>query len=275
VLTWVQLSPWLVATRQVEDIEGQVGRLVPPERGRTTVDWYVENLPDNYDGAYLLRLGMGGTRHFVGGYHMPIVHPIPNVSDAPFARAKGDIFALRFSTGNSGFYASYGGGIGSVGANSTVRSLTSDAQSISWDFAQCEQAASSSWQLVRAGASCLPGQGTVVSPNSDDPQLLIAGVRVPVGPSPPRYVRLGAEVRYAPAAGTGTYVAQWFWRSESSGFNEGRSVVLPLRGDGRWYDYWAFVPYGETASSISALRFDPINARQPVELRWIELDVVP
>jgi len=49
---WLNLQPWHIATAQVESINNELLRMVPPENRPGAWSGMYKNLPDNYAGAY-------------------------------------------------------------------------------------------------------------------------------------------------------------------------------------------------------------------------------
>lgn len=67
LLTWLQLRPWHVATVQAQSLEEELLRLIPAQPRTAGMVWYAQNTPDNYFGAYIFRLGLGGIRDLTTG----------------------------------------------------------------------------------------------------------------------------------------------------------------------------------------------------------------
>jgi len=69
-------------------------------------------------------------------------------------------------------------------------------------------------------------------------------------------------------------VIQWFWKGSSDAWNESRSIRLPAAHGSEVVTYWAALPVSSLGSGLSALRLDPGNRKTPIEIKWIEIDVV-
>jgi hypothetical protein len=52
----LHIQPWLVATKATEDLFAQIDEALPPARSGTILQY--SGLPDNYEGAYIYRLGL-------------------------------------------------------------------------------------------------------------------------------------------------------------------------------------------------------------------------
>src|SRR5439155_225459 len=95
VACWAQLGPWQTATAQVAEINEELLRVVPPQPRSARMLWYVENLPDSYEGAYVHRIGLGVIRDFTNR-DGPQVRITQHAGQVDLVAERRDVFALRF-----------------------------------------------------------------------------------------------------------------------------------------------------------------------------------
>ena len=271
ILAWVQLVPWSVAAVQARDVDDTLLRLMPLEPRGHPVEWYVQNPPDNYKGGYVHRLGIGTARYFQGGSR-PDVRPVEDARAAPLASADNDAFALRFAYDPRAerYNVEYGAGI-----TSASRAEPNSRTEMVWDFRECGQTALDAWQVVGASSRCVPGEGLVLEPEGNDPQLVAPDIGMHLPKSGGRYLHLRVQVSVQADVAAGTAFGQWFWLRPGGTWSQADSGVAPLRTDGRSSVYWLFVPLAEGAPAVSGLRFDPANGDLPVTIGWMAAAEVP
>ena len=265
-VNWVQLIPWQAATTQVASLERDLIRMIPPWSMADKTTWYVQNPPDNYKGAYMLRLGLGGTRYFMGVGN-PTTQPITDVTKAPLANTQGNAFAIRFDYDGSRYATNYVAGV------TAKASPPSDVRSLIWDFRGCSPGVVGAWRVISATATCAQDRGLLVETTGNDPQIIATGLPAATEPSDRPIIRFraGLTVWNLREAATDPHSAQWYWRSPEAPFQEAVSQVVPLRADQEEYTYWALASLAESAQ-VSDLRFDPLNAPGAVYMHWIALD---
>lgn len=275
--SWVQLGPWVTAGKLVAGIEQDLTRLVPGQSEVKEPIWYVESVPDNYKGAYLFRLGLGNMRYLTGEGE-PGIKDVSNVADASLASSTQEAFALRFGLDEQVPRAWVASGAGITNEVGVAEAASLEATSKStemWDFTSCAAGATDGWQVAGARVSCEPGRGLTVRPDGGDPQMLSPSIKVKRGPNSAQYLRLRVAARYPSGSGESKYINQWYWRGPEGAFSEASSKAIPVRRDGNWHVYWTFLPTDAIGGVPSNLRFDPVNSDTMVNMRWIELDVVP
>lgn len=276
VVCWIQLGPWITASNLAAGVEQDVTRLMPGQPDIKEPVWYIENVPDNYKGAYVFRLGLGIARYFTGEGEATI-KDVSSVSDAPLASDQHDAFALRFSFDERlpRFWIDYGAGITSESATVTPVSPEATSNRVAlWDFAPCISGATKDWQIIGAQVSCEPGKGLALRPDGGDPQMVNPEIKIKQPVSNAQYIRLRVAALYPPDSSANSYANQWFWKGPHDAFSEAHSRVMPVRQDGKWHVYWTFLPITATEGVPSGLRFDPINSKVSVEIRWIVLETV-
>jgi hypothetical protein len=277
VACWVQLRPWHTTTVQAEEIDRQLQALIPPSSIRPQgMTWYVQNIPDNYKGAYLFRIGLGNMRGLTTGdgawvenTESAIGAPIWEVSD------KRDVFALRFlyDSALARFRVAYMAGITLGGALPGEHDAGSNLKVA--DFRSCPVEALAQWHAEQATYRCVGGQGLMFEPNTEDSHLVGTGVNVQAPATRGGFIRVRAAVSYPTKDKSEGLVSQWYWSAPGEGLSEERVSNLPIVQDGKDHVYWTFVSGDELEKSISVLRFDPANGKVPSLIRWIAIDSVP
>ncbi len=271
-LTWAHLRPWHTLTVMVDELDRTMLSLVPPRRGGGAV-WYVENRPFFYKGAPGVGLFFGYTRGESGGD----VPDVVAVEDAPgaikeVAAQQHDAFAMRFApVTDPHFRLDYLTGITNETAPPTLSGP--DNNLLVWDFTDCGQGALSRWKAANAEATCVPGDGLRLLPQSGNPQLLGPEVAIQPEAAAGPAIRLRAGVRYIGGAG-GPAVQRWYWADgvEGGGFGSAQSRSMYAREDGGFHVYWTFLQASEVRGELRRLRFDP---GQAVEVKWLAADAVP
>jgi hypothetical protein len=112
----------------------------------------------------------------------------------------------------------------------------------------------------------------VVNPDEADPQLI--GPELDVSATDKRFVRLRVAASYPELRGPELMVIDWFWTGPTGVFGQSGFERAYPRRDGKPYVYWSYIPTARIEGALTALRLDPINARTPVQISWIALDVV-
>ena len=99
IACWLQLGAWRTATAQVNSIEDELIRLIPPPliARQEQMTWYAQDSPREYKGACLVHLALGTYRYFRGAGDVPIVKEAEDAEAAPIQTGAKDSFALRFS----------------------------------------------------------------------------------------------------------------------------------------------------------------------------------
>lgn len=274
---WVQLRPWHTTTVQAEEIDRQLQALVPPQPNRPQgMTWYVENVPDNYKGAYLFRIGLGNMRGLATGDGTWIENTESAVG-APLwdASSKQDVFAMRFSFDRAltRFRVAHIAGI-TMGSAKPEEPATGNDLKVA-DFTNCASDVLDQWHPEQATYHCVPGEGLVFKPGNEDSRLVNAGANADAPRSRGGFTRVRVAVSYPAKDNAQGLVNQWYWSGQGEGFSEERLSSLPIVQDGKDHTYWAFVRADQSEGGISMLRFDPVNAKMPVTIRWLAIDTVP
>jgi hypothetical protein len=273
-LCWVQLRPWHTATVQAGDIMQQLRRLIPPPvqprpRGMA---WYVENMPDNYYGAYVFRLGLGNARLFTDNDGV-FVNSVEHVGDVDLAGSPRDNFALRFKYDEelNRFYVDYVKGITWGSGLPATSEAGSNLQS--WDFRGCVPETMQSWLVQQAQPSCEPNKGLALREPGADYRIEASSFSLQAT-SDTSFVRLRVSVQYPASGQPESLMNQWFWKGSNGDWSEKQSRSAVIRQDGVPHVYWTFLPASDVKNGISALRFDPANGSLPSVIQWIAVDEV-
>jgi hypothetical protein len=235
--------------------------------------WHMENTPDNYKGAYILRIGMDGARFYASGDGTQVLNVV-SAAEAPVAADSRDAFALRFYSdpAENRFHVNYASGLTWEGPPPSEEQAGENL--LVWDFRQCERGALGQWEVAQAQPLCERDRGLVVRPSNEDAHIV--GPQISLDPQAigARFVRLRVSVRYpAGRAGVGM-LNQWFWHGASEDWSESRSLTMPVKASGLSHVYWTFLPASDVGNAITRLRFDPANGTLSSAIQWIAVDLV-
>ncbi|HMA34756.1 MAG TPA: hypothetical protein VKY74_09795 [Chloroflexia bacterium] len=264
---WIQLGPWQTATAQVAAVGAELHGLVPPRPAPYGMIWYVENIPDSYKGAYVLRLGLNWMRYFTAG-DVPWVEPVHDARAAPLTSQQGPTFALQFhyDAAAARFRVDYAAGISA----DPPPAPGPDGQF--WDFRPCAPAVLASWQPEAGDRACLADQGLLlrIPAGGDLTSPLLAW---PAAPSPARFLRVRTAIRYPPAGAGGPPRQTWAASGPADPGGAGSAQALPVKADGLTHVYWAFLPIA--AGRPARLRFSPAPTVGTARLEWVAIDQAP
>lgn len=274
---WVQLRPWHTTTVQAEAIDRQLQALIPPNPNRPQgMTWYVENVPDNYQGAYLFRIGMGNMRGLTTG-DGAWVENAESAVEAPLwdVSGKQDVFAMRFSYDRAltRFRVAYIAGT-TLGGALPKENETGNGLKLA-DFTRCAPEVLGQWYAEQASYHCVPGQGLVFEPGNEDSRLVNTSTNVEAPATGGEFIRLRVAANYPAKEEAPGLVSQWYWSEAGEDFSEERLSSLPIVQDGKDHTYWTFVRADRAEKGISMIRFDPVNGKVPTMIRWIAIDRVP
>jgi hypothetical protein len=272
---WVYLRPWHTATVQAEEIEAELRRLVPPveEQRSQPMIWYVQNAPDTYKGAYVLRLGMGNLRYFATqGKDGTQVESIEGLSEADLAGVGRDAFAIRFlfDPNEVRFHVRDAFGI----TEDITLPAGGESATATWDFRDCTQVTIGQWQVIGANMRCEPQRGLVVEATNPDPQLVGPDLDLDLRRAEARYLRLRAAIRYPEEKEGAPRIAELFWRYKDGDYNSEQLQEIPVRQDGRANVLWAILSTSRIEGPVVGIRLDPVNSKVPIEIQWIAVDLV-
>jgi hypothetical protein len=272
---WRQLGPWQVTTVQVEHLSKELVTLIPRQPGPGSMTWYIQNVPDTYKGAYLMRIGIEGLRYYTTR-EQPAAVVVRDATKAPLAEKKDDSFAMSFDYTKEAnlFYVNYIAGI-TQGKPATDLGASEGGPVRLWDFADCAPEALDEWEVSNPPGPCQPGGGIAVAPGGNISYLLDPAALPGYGGE--RFLRVRTAMRYPQAEAPGSVFGQWSWAGAGDDFTDERSRTVPVRQDGRLYVYWTFLPLDELneGGDTVRLRYAPVDAAAPSTVEWIAMDVVP
>ncbi len=275
-VTWIQLNPWHTASVAAAEVESELARLIPLEQRPQGMVWYLQNVPERYKGAWVLRSAMSRTRYIEGNTSdIPDIQRVDNITQAPLGLDARDSFALRwrFDEAAVRWHIDYGIGISRDAPPPTGETNTGSKLGV-WDFRQCDANAMARWQAHFALANCVSGKGLIVSPDAEDPQLYGPTMKFDPAAEGNGFMRLRISVLYDAGEPAPNPFMQWFWGVGGGGWEEARSRLIPIKIEPVPHVYWAFLPASDLGGTLTRLRFDPINAKVPAEIRWIAVDMV-
>jgi hypothetical protein len=286
----VHIGPWLVASRALDEIAVEINRLVPHPRPGSLL--HVGNLPDNYQGAYIYRLGADAVQlmrydsifhHWPEPRKQPIPYKALNFTgdfyqfDVTFDGASSRwklVRARAVTIDESQPFLPADHWLAKMGAFPAleplrIRPTPPPASSAEWDFSDCR--AATSWNVEEAAMGCASGVGVRVIPHSSDawlisPPLSLAytgWVEVAVTLAVPEQPVEGAQARV-------------YWQQErTDGWIEDRSLSIELPGDSRERTYHFFARLQADKGRLISLRVDPVNTTAAVQVQRIKVRLVP
>ncbi len=269
-LCWVQLQPWQVATAQAQAVEAEVYGAVPLQTRDPPTLWYMENLPDNYQGAYIFRNGLNVTRFFTTGRLARIRRAA--VAEAPLVADPRDAFALRFAYDEATQRYHLDAAAGVTGDRPAE--VPDGVGLHRWDFRDCTPGALARWTVAGAPAACTPGAGLAIPPTAPPAQVIGPAISLLPAPADGVLVRLRVAVRYAAGIPAGTS-STWDRRGPDGTWQPAASRPLPLTADGQEHVYWSFVPAATVGPAPTTFRFTPASLSLPVQIAWVAIDEVP
>jgi hypothetical protein len=187
----INQQPWLVASQAADNIVDYIHRLIPSNRPGSML--HVTNLPDNYAGAYMYRLGIDPallTRYGQVFNYWPdtSIMPIPyerlhitgdfyEVDVIYNQRTHGwdTISARAVTTPLPQPYLPASHWLFKMGAGPKLAALRNRSTSTpssgnrSWDFVACQ--ATLEWTVAEGQAECVPGQGWQI--RSHDARIMV------------------------------------------------------------------------------------------------------
>jgi hypothetical protein len=271
---WLHLRPWHTISVEVRDYNDELVSMIPPQPRPSGMVWYLDNPPHFQEGFDVLSLGFGYRRIFIANGDAPATQVVDTTDEQPIAQTPADAFLLKFQFNKRAvrYDIDFATGVTEDTAPPATGQQATD--SMLWDFKSCHPPDVQSWQPVDTEVDCQAGRGLVLHPSTADSHLIGPDLEFAQGESGTRFVRIRADVLYPKAPDDAKWLSQWYWRGEGTDWSEERLYSAPVKTDGLPHEYWTFIPLHGDASTVTKLRFDPLNAAAPVEVRWIEADLV-
>lgn len=280
-LSWLNLQPWQAATTKSLEINQQLANLIPPNPNPKAMIWHIKEIPDNFRGAYIFRLGLGSmqlfTRGFGQGVEIGYVPGEQEMEDVTLSAGTLDSFALRYKYNKSTeqFDVNYLTGI----TSDTDIPMQPEA-SVNlrvWDFRACEADIIADWHVIDGKASCDESTGLRVTSTNASTMILSSDTDINLQTSGAWFVRLRAAVRYA-SQSDGTPAipmkSRWHWRYSGQQWSSDQSRGITARQDNELYTYWTVLGIDDVTAPIEQLRFDLSAGGGTAQIEWIALDFV-
>lgn len=97
---WMHLSAWQTATRLADGSGETLARLIPYTAGGqgepTPMRWFIQDPPDSYKGAQIMRNGLDDLYHFITGAPPPMITYVTNPDQIPPLNAEQESYKIRF-----------------------------------------------------------------------------------------------------------------------------------------------------------------------------------
>jgi hypothetical protein len=269
-ITWIQLQPWTVASRQTHHLVYEAGRTLPPLTNRW-ITFNAAGLPREWKGAYT----------FWNGFDSAMMRFYDILPRMNYLNAASDLRpedVARTAEGTNGTYnmafaLDPATDLYHISGLAGMTSLTEPPQGADrvWDFRGCS-GTPAGWTPVNAATECTQ-QGLAFRPRTDDGHMELSGLDI--GLEGVRWVRVAAALQYPTISEEGM-LGEWFWNAEGqSGWTEERSQGFNVAATQEWRVYWTYLLAPGMGSRLDALRFDPLNDAQNTRIGWIAVTAVP
>ncbi|NTW03333.1 MAG: hypothetical protein HGA19_19005, partial [Oscillochloris sp.] len=239
----IQVQPWVVATKASDTIIAQIEQALPSVRLGSVLE--VVNLPDSYHGAYIYRNGLEAAlltrKHqlYIDWKENPIkpffyadFFEVQIASDEQKQRwGVSQVRGVTINTPLPALPASHW--IYAMHSESLLKQLTEQPPAArpviqSWDSTNCQQV--QQWLTMNLKLDCHSGSETVVTPETDDPMLILPGVEFQTNRWTEVVVTLETQsalpTRPPPRSTQAT--TQIYWGSRASGLDESHSMSIRL-----------------------------------------------
>ncbi len=220
--------------------------------------WYVDSVPHDYYGVFVLRGALGRMRDFIGSPpgHVPNYQKVGDPLSSLGSATRPDVFAMGFVYDDRAkrFHTSFLAGVTEDREPDNLSVKRSGA--LLWDFRRCRSADLTSWKGVNTSVSCNT-HGLSLSSTGEDVHLENLTLTQPLRAAGKGFVRLRVAVGYTASTGEvpASSTLRWYWHGPGGSYTEEQSKTLPLRQDGHNHVYWAYIPASELGTGITAMRF--------------------
>lgn len=273
-ITWIQLQPWVQASKQTRYTVNELDDLLAP-RSVGWIDLNVTNLPRQYKGAYVFWNGLNSAMYDFHNQSARLQQP-EKLDQTALAKPFGDtdgIYNLDFgfNQDDSLFHINEIAGV-------TTATEPPTGPGKLWDFRQCTSneagtantANDQGWQLVNTATECRPGYTAFISRTSDGYML---SPRLDIDLSHTRWLRLGVSARYPTVKGG--ELGEWFWSADdSTTWIQKKSYHYLLDATQSQRVYWTYIKVEDIGKRLDRVRFDPVNDKLNVQIEWISLTTI-
>jgi hypothetical protein len=270
-ITWIQLGPWVQASRQSRHLVEEAGHTLPPLTNRW-ITFNVAGLPDEWKGAYVFWNGFDSA---MIGFHdiLPRMNRVGGADDlrpewvAGIAEGTDATYNVRIAQDP----ATQLYHIADVAGMTTLTEPPLDSTRL-WDFRECAGDTPPGWTASNAETECI-SEGLAFRPTTSDGRMETAGLGIDL--EGVRWVRVAAALRYPTGTEEGM-LGEWFWGAEGqSGWSQERGRSFHAASGREWRVYWTYLPAWEIGPRLESLRLDPLNGEQQALIGWIALSTIP
>ena len=283
-LVRIQTRPWVVATKATEMITQQVERALPPARLGTILQ--IVDIPDNYQGAYIYRLGFDMAL-LTRDQQLYIQWPEHSPQPIPYKalNLKGDFFQARVKADEQRLQWDIVDVRGVttdqpldpfpkthwIYGMQADRLITELAQSTptprpvvqQWNPQDCQ--AVKSWKSIDLALDCQAGSGLAITPTGSGSVLSMPGVQIKTD----RWTEV--VVKMETLAPTQQAVVKLFWGPRTEDLLNGGSLAIEVPDDPRRQNYHFFIPPSRDGRGLKTLQLSPLNQAVPVRLLSIQV----
>jgi hypothetical protein len=259
-IAWVHIQPWVVAGREASHVVEELHRFVPTFPAGSRLQ--VAGLPDNYQGAYVLRLGFDHaySQRYGSLFKLEQVPKLPPLAAPPDQHAPVFQVAFTFDPATARWEILRAGGVVAPELDFTA---TGPRQS--WDLGNCS--GPSEWAPAPPGGACEPGRGLKLAALDGAVDLASPALDLPIG-----WAEVELDLEAGDQIGADAAVQLW-WSTATSGWARERSLELNLL-PGR-HSYILFVPPDATRQPIEHLRVVGQGLASELIVKRIDIRPIP
>lgn len=257
MMLWVHIQPWVAAGHEAIHAAEELHRFIPTFPAGSRLQ--VAGLPDNYQGAYIFRLGFDhayGQRYgsLFELEHVPRLPPLGSQDED-----SGAVFQVAFTFDPAATRWEITRAAGLAGPE---YQLAADGAQQAWEFGDCAQARG--WQPQQSPGSCEQGQGLRLMPHQGAGELRSPPLQLPFGWSE---VLLEIEADEQTNVETTARL-----RVVSEGPTERSAELRVLSGH---HSYLLFLPPSAGVASIEQIRLTAERLDSAVTVKRIVVRAIP
>jgi hypothetical protein len=259
-IAWVHIQPWVVAGREANHVVEELHRFVPTFPAGSRLQ--VAGLPDNYQGAYVLRLGFDHaySQRYGSLFKLEQVPKLPPPATDPDQSAPVFQVAFTFDPTSARWEI-----LRAAGVVAPELALTAASQRTSWNLDSCSSPIE--WVSESPGSACEPGRGLKLAPLDGAVDLASPALDLPIG-----WAEVALDLEAGEQSGADA-TAQLWWSTATSGWASERSVELNLL-PGR-HTYMLFVPPDAARKPIQHLRVVGQGLASDLIVKRIDIRPIP